>query len=456
MTEEAQFPFIEKPVECPACKELSPQRSFRSSMFVPKTRESDEHVVSYTWLAKNAKRVHPPHYFLYYCPYCYYTDISDDFSKPKADTLYRRVLKSFNDAGQKERQIIELMGQHVHYDEIDFCSALNLHFLAIFVQMLPPSDAHDSYKLARLLLRIAWLYRENTPDAGDKLQIPSVEEILNGMKTLDMAMQKARKNWDNLSNAVEHRAGELEQQFQGEGDENPYTQCRASLGKQFDRFFAELYRLKTTCKRDLSGTLLDGNAQEAGPFFSFPSYQAFFEKLKSVWPFPPADELEAMHGAISYFQHSVSTDSRFDDPQKRFLTISLITELMVRCGDIDGAFSMVGSLYKVVSDNRQRYMRQMQQKDIDEPTKRRLKVKMERARASLGQAGELRRKLVDKLFERDLPKIKQVLAENEGAAAEEIEKALKEIGIGEAVILRMQEKGGLLENLGKKKKRRFF
>ena len=76
--------------------------------------------------------------------------------------------------------------------------------------------------------------------------------------------------------------------------------------------------------------------------------------------------------------------------------------------------------------------------------------------AAQEQAGDLRRELVDKLLERDLPKIKQVLAENEGAAAEEIEKALKEIGIGEAVILRMQEKGGLLENLGKKKKRRFF
>ena len=104
---------------------------------------------------------------------------------------------------------------------------------------------------------------------------------------------------------------------------------------------------------------------------------------------------------------------------------------MVRCDDIAGAFSVVGSMYKVASDNRQRYMKQMQREGIDEQTKRPLRLKMERARASLGQAGELRRELVDKLLKRHLPKIKQVLAKNEGAAVEEIQKALKEIGIGE-------------------------
>ena len=456
MTQEAKSPFIEQSVDCPACKEPSLQRVFRSRMFVAKTKESDEHVLGYKWLADNVKRVHPPHYFLYYCPYCYYTDISDDFSNPEAGLAYQRIAKSFNDAGEKEKQIIKLMGQQVHYDEIDFYSALNLHFLAILGQMLPPVETHDCYKIARLLLRAAWLYRENKPpETGDDLQIPSVEEILEGIETLDVAMHEARKNWDNLGNAVERRAGELKKQFQGEAGRNPYAQCRDGIGKQFDSLFGELYRLKTTCKRDLSGTLLNENAEEAGPFFSFPSYQAFFEKLKSVWPFAPADELEAMRSAIAYFQRSVSSDSRFDSPEKQFSGISLITELMIRCDDIDGALSMVGNIYKVASHSRQKYMNEMRQNDIDEQTKRRLKVKIERTGASLGQAGELRRELLDKLFERTLPKIKKVLAENEGAAAPEIEKALKENGIRGDLILRMQEKGGLLENLGKKK-RRFF
>ena len=424
-------------------------------MYTPKTTESDHHVVSYTWLDQNVKRVHPPHYFLYYCPNCFYTDISDDFSDPKVSTSVRRIVKSFNSAGERERQIIELMGQHVHYDEIDFASALNLHLLAIFGQMLPPSETHDCYKVARLLLRVAWLYRENRPDDSDSLHIPSVEEILEGMKTLETAVDKTRKIWDKVSKAVERRTGELEKQLQAKAGENPYSLHCASLGKQFDNLFAELYLLKNTCKLDLSGTLFGGNAYEGGAFFSFPSYEAFFEKLKSVWPFAPADELEAMRGAIAYFQHSVSTDPRFDDPEKQFSAISLMADLMIRCNDIDAALSTVGGIHKVALNSRQRYMKEMQQKGIDEQTKRRLKVQMERASASLERASDLRHELLDKLLERDLPKIKKVLAEHEGAPAEEIEKALKENGIAEALIPRMKEKGGLLENL-RKKKRRFF
>ncbi len=455
MTQEAKSPFIEKLVKCPACGRMSPQRSFLTRMFTPKTTESDHHVVSYTWLNQNAKRVHPPHYFLYYCPNCFYTDINDEFSNPNITPSYRRIMKSFNNAGEKQKQIIDLMGKHVHYDEIDFASALNLHFLAIFGQMLPPKEARDCYKIARLLLRVAWLYRENKPDDSDSFHLPSVEEILEGMKILEMSMDKARSSWDRVSNSVERRAGELEKQFQANAGKNPYAQNSAGIGKQFDSLLGELYRLKTTCKRDLSGKLLSGNAYEGGAFFSFPSYEAFFEKLKSVWPSAPADELEAMRAAIAYFKHSISTDSRFDDPEAHFSAISLTADLMIRCDDIDAALTTIGTIHKVALDSRQQYMKKMQQKDIDEQTKRRLKVQIERTNTSLGRAVDLRHELLDKLLKRDLPKIKKILAKHEGAPAEEIEKALKKNGIAEPLILRMQDKGGLLEG-PQKKKRSFF
>lgn len=455
MTQEAKSPFIEKSVKCPVCGRFSPQRSFLSRMFTPKTVESDHHVVSYTWLNQNVKRAHPPHYFLYYCPYCFYTDISDDFSNSNVTPSYRKTLKSFNSAGEKQKQLINLMGKHVHYDEIDFASALNLHFLAIFGQMLPPKKEHDCYKIARLLLRVAWLYRENKPNDSDSLHIPSVEEILEGMKILEIETDKARKSWDKVSKAVERRTGELEKEFQTNAAENPYARNCADLGKQFDNLVGELYRLKTTCKRDLSGKLLSGDAYESGPFFSFPSYEAFFEKLKSVWPLAPADEMEAMRAAIAYFKHSVSTDSRFDDPEKHFSAITLITDLMIRCDDIDAALAAIGTIHKTALDSRQKYMKKMQEKDIDEQTKRRFQVQIQRTNAALGRAVDLRYELLDNLLKRDLPKIKKILAKHEGAPTEEIEKILKKNGIVEPLILRMQEEGGLLEG-PKKKKRRFF
>jgi hypothetical protein len=117
---------------------------------------------------------------------------------------------------------------------------------------------------------------------------------------------------------------------------------------------------------------------------------------------------------------------------------------------------MVRSIYKSASDSRQRAQTEMRKKETDEATKRRLKGQIERFTASLQDAGELRRGLIEQLMARDLPKIKSVLSKNEGAPGDVVEKALAQAGIAGELISRMKEPGGRLEHLAKKKKKRFF
>jgi hypothetical protein len=458
MDEELHSPFLEKPVACPACGTGSPQRTFRSRLFAPEGKESDQHVTGYRWLAEDVRRVHPPFYFVTFCPKCRFADIAEDFADPLNNPFHRRVTKSFRTAGQREDVVVELLANAIRTDDLDFRSALNLHLLAVYEQLLPSEESRDNYKVARLLLRIAWLYRENAPDASGGVSIPAVEETLGRLKDFEQALRQAKTRWDLLAGALRRRATDVAPACAAAGATNPYGSHEANAARQIEALTGELFRMKKTCAADRAGRLPEGAAATGEACPNSPSYEAFFEKLKAIWPLAPADEPEALRAAVAYFERSVSTDTRFDDPQKHFSIIALMAELLVRCDDLDGAFAMVRTIYKTASDNRQRIMKEMRaKKDPDDLASRRLGAQLEHIAATIAQVRELRGTLLDKLLARDLPKIRGILAQMERRKtdAKETERALEESGIEHALVQRLKEEGGLLEVFGKKK-RRFF
>lgn len=458
MDEELHSPFLEKPVACPACEAVSPQQAFRSRLFTAEGRESDQHVTGYRWLAEDVRRVHPPFYFVYFCPKCRFADIAEDYVDPSNSPFHRRVTKAFHAAGLRGDAVVELLAPAIRTDDLDFRSALNLHLLAIYEQLLASEESRDNYKVARLLLRIAWLYRETAPDASGGVSIPAVEETLGRLKDFEQALRQVATRWDLLAGALRRRAADVAPACAAAGAANPYESHATNVARQIEALTGEVFRMKKTCAADRAGWLLDGAATTGEAYQGFPSYEAFFEKLKAVWPLAPADEPEALRAAVAYFERSVSTDMRFDDPQKHFSIVSLMAELLVRCDDLDGAFAMVRTIYKTASDNRQRIMKEMRaKKDLSDLEGRRMEAQLEHIAASIAQVGELRGGLLDKLLVRDLPKIQSILArmEHRKAEAKETERALEDSGIEHALVQRMKEEGGLLEALGKKK-RRFF
>jgi tetratricopeptide (TPR) repeat protein len=165
---EKKAPFVTRTVTCPVCKKMYRQRMFRSHVFVPGEQESDQHVLNYRWKTADIERVHPPYYALYYCPFCFYTDLTDDFCHAAENNASNWICRTFWKQPDESQHVIELLGRHIDYETITFCSALNLHYLAVFLQFIPQEDIRDEYKLGRLLLRLAWLYRE----AESGMEIP--------------------------------------------------------------------------------------------------------------------------------------------------------------------------------------------------------------------------------------------------------------------------------------------
>jgi len=447
MTDELNSPFLENPVKCPACGESTQQRTFKSKVFLPEERESDQHVTSYRWMVDNIQHVHPPNYFLYFCPKCFFTDITNEYKSPASNPFAKRVIKSFNDCDKRHRLIVEFIARHVNYEEVDFYSALNLHYLAIYIQLMPSDDSRDTYKIARLLLRIAWLFREQTPDEEGKLTIPAVKDILDHVDGFEGPYHEALGQVDGLISALERRAAETEDVLPG--DKNPYRAPLQSLRSKIESISADLHKIKRTCQKDLSGQL--GGDQGGEAYYTFASFDEYMEKLKSVWPYAPTDEVEAMRQAIVNFDHSVSTDARLSDQNKHFSAISLITDLKVRIGDLDGAYGMVRSIYKTASDNRVKAQKKLSDPETDERDKRKFKAQVERAQSSIAQVASLRAWLLDRLYERDKGKIAQIVNNAQGAQPEEIESALEKAGVEGALIAKLKEKGKPLDFLAKKK-----
>ncbi|MBN2308977.1 MAG: DUF2225 domain-containing protein [Candidatus Hydrogenedentes bacterium] len=433
-------PFIEKPVKCPACRESHPQRYFRQRMFVADEKEADQHVVKYKWLSDTAAPVHPPFYALFYCPHCGFTDTSEDYASTTEQQL--AVVRAYKDRTEKHEAVIGLLREHIDYETIDFESALNLHFLAILAQLLPAEASRDLYKVGRLLLRVAWLYRERTPDVAGNRSIPSVEDALKGLRPLGTALQEVRERWDAASQALVRRETELEHE-RGAAPE-AYVAGRTRVEELFEALGSEIEKMKGTCRRDLGGTL-DAGAGDDRPFHGFPSHEAFLAKLKGVFPLVPTTERDAMLSAIRYFDRAMSTDARFDSAQAQFGLVSLMADLYFRSGEFDAALQMVRGMYKHAADARLRYQRELREnKELDESGRRRITAQIRRANASLSQAGDLRRTLLDKLIDRDLPRIKELVAQNAGASPEQLETILTENGILTAVVARVKERGGVL------------
>ncbi|MFP4581619.1 MAG: DUF2225 domain-containing protein, partial [Candidatus Sumerlaeia bacterium] len=154
-------PFIDRKIPCPSCGKTSTLPFFRSRLFIPEKIETDGHVAEYKWIEDVEQKAHPPFYFIKQCPFCGFADIEEDYVNPKEAPNTRRIVKMMPELEQKKLLVIQLLNQSAKQEKPNFYSALNQHLLCIYLQQLiEDEDLVDYYKIGRLYLRVAWLYRE--------------------------------------------------------------------------------------------------------------------------------------------------------------------------------------------------------------------------------------------------------------------------------------------------------
>jgi uncharacterized protein (DUF2225 family) len=455
-------PFVHKPVMCPACKKEYPQRYFRQRLFIPEEREADHHVTRYTWTSDTVERVHPPYYFLFFCPYCFFVDTTEDYVHPFDGDYGGEALRAFKKAEGPEKAIVQLLGGQVYYDVIDHESALALHLLAIHVHRLPQKEV-DHHKVGRLYLRLAWLYREGgaresearaaTDEAADAALNPA-REVITAASAFASALHRTDDALQTLSEKLEAYTQVLESEGRTR-DVERLADCATRVGQLFNAQHANLDELRELCQGSISADVEDAGAADATasrrPDSMRGQWAIFAANLAKVWPDFPKDEVAAMQAAITHLREGMDRDPRFDAFEAQHSMASLVTELYVRCNDLDGAYGMLRGMYKQATDARSEYQETIRKEETSDSAKRRLQGRLNRVNAALEQLGDLRRDILRLLIRRDTPRIRKALPRLEGMAPAEVAGVLQQQGILPEVVRAMQRPGGLLADTGKKR-----
>jgi tRNA-dihydrouridine synthase len=401
-------------------------------MYVEMDRESDGHVLRYKWLNEKVRPVHPHYYYLYHCPHCYFTDITTDYKNPRENPHFQLAERSLRKVLEKEKATMAYLASRVSYQDLSFEGALALHYLGAFIQMLLPLDGQDNLKIGRLMLRIAWLFREQSPAEEGEIKDPIRRDALSAVESFEGELQQLIHHWQKTSQALAPQIGSGERETASNGA-NPLRHHRDTIEKLLEAQISEVYRLKAYCKSDPASAAPD----------STHTLQDFLATVKSQWPMAPVDETEAVRMSVAYLENAVSRDATFDNPQAHLNGISLIIDLLIRSGDVDGAFGMVRGIYRNATVARGALQEKLHKPDLDETAKQRIRNKMRELSRSVEHAGEIRRKLLGMLIERDRDVIRRAIAENAGAPADKTAAALEQNGISPGVVAFLKERGDL-------------
>jgi hypothetical protein len=428
---EKKLPFFMKAHQCPVCGSSAEHRQFRNRTYVPATQESDAHVLTYTWHNPYLIQIHPPLYFLYFCPSCYFSATSENYINP-AKVPYNRVNnKAFLTARTRKDKVIELLGRRIDYGNISFESALWMHLLAIYAQLLPEEGMRDHYTIARIYLRVAWLYREENAAKTEESKPPANEKpedltqcaLAEALKEFDGILHQGNEARDRIIAALRADAKQ-----RGEKDADSYGNALGTIDRLFEALHSEAYRLKSTFNRNSTTVLKAGDiAYDTG----------FLEEVKTLWVYAPIDETEALRSAIEHFEKAIASDARLSDPEPYFRTAALVIDLELRCNDLDAAFKKVRGIIASIMKDRQSIMVRINKTEVTSH-KMDLQKLLASANRSIERATDLHYHILDLVIEREMPTITQVLKENAQRTPSEQQDALLAAGISRGIIDRLK------------------
>ena len=465
-----QSPFVHKTLACPACYAKTAHRFFRRHVFVVEETEPDQHALRYRWAGDHVQRVNPLYYALFFCPHCFYADVAEDFGKPFETEARAATLKAFKKAGPDDT-LLQLVGQHIDYDDLDSDAALRLHFMAVLIHSRIEEELQDAYKLARLYLRIAWLYREQehglpagleagaasvaqtVPPAHDPGRAP---QLLAAAEAMQKAQRQFDPHWRALEHLIQQRADELARTAPGNWH-NPYPLCLEPLMSAYEQLGEGLHALCDLAFRDASGLLHEpgergapdiapDKAQDQAEARSrrrarFLPHATFMERLATLWERVPRTEQEALVLALEAFRRALANDLRLENPQSRLKVSSLVVELQMRQGDFRGALEVTRGLHRLAMASRQNLQARLREEDVTDSEARRIQNLMQKATATLESAADLREDVIRRMVKAESPRIRNAFAALPARAKlKDFEAVLAAQGFAKEIIMYLKKR----------------
>lgn len=374
-------PFLVRQATCPVCGRQATQRELRAQTYVEEAWDSDHRVSRYRWLDPEFGHLHPPHYALWHCPSCLYTDFKDDFRSQAATTDRFRQLRLLVLRRLKEQDATLLaLGGAIDVEHMSFETALTMHLLALYLQELPAEEHRDPHKIGRLALRTAWLYRERYGETK------AMDGRLRAMLAVRGDLVRVADELGELVMML-HRAEETLPRALGDGP-GALTIDPAEVARfreQLTALVEEGQRLSERC----AGPELDrAGARDGQPFRDFPSFPAFLDAIAELWPSIPRQESECLLWAVVAYKRYYESER---GPTGSGLgTLDLMIELHKRLGNWEEMARSAAQLVRRASEERRSLQNELLARpELSEFEKRRLRAKMNSLGELVGRGRDL-------------------------------------------------------------------
>ncbi len=449
--EQKKTPFITANVTCPICANQFPSYKFKAGLYAVLDKETDQHPKSYKWTEPEFSSINPLHHSMWRCPKCFFTDFTENFEK-KTDSKVLAMRKIYKPA---EVLAMPFMSEILRYTDLNipsFETTVNLYLTAAFINEMPTRPEDKSYfKLARIYLRIAWLYREKYGAADSALESIRLKQMFKNFDEIDANYTKLEGSVTKLLSIIKNRLLEI---YGGEVPmNNPYYANIAGFLSGIKNIPASLGKIKTTAVLDQQGKLSgDSTATGNHPYYNFPSFPDFLMSLMPHWPDLPLNEKAALALAVKNYTLSYTNEDFFDTPEKRLNAVDLIENLYIRLDDYDSALNYITEIYRSGTKDRQGLYNKMNSKKSDgtyptQSEKDRIESQIARINSTLSKASDKKKDLEEKRLAAALPKVTAVINQNPQISEAELILKLNDIGLSEAVYNDLKEKNMLTLNL---------
>jgi hypothetical protein len=436
--------FSERKITCPVCRKESTARFPNPKLYAAAKRESDQHVLAYTWGQGLHTPVLPHHYAVWQCPHCLYADFRDALENPRHGFTDKKVWLAYQEQAAALRPLLNRMRERVSEKEFDPLSAVALHLAAYRIARLGAGAEADPSKLGRLALRLAWLLRELGGETPQKTNPVSTAQhnLDRSVAELDSSLLAVHEALAGVRRHGIERSQELG--LDPASGDNPYLTGTGALASKLEEAFGLLAILQRTLLLDREGRITSGGAVAVDAGLA-----EFLLSLLPLWPDLPRDEKSCLRQAVEWFDLSYRSESSDQSMEQGLNLITLNVDLLMRVGDLTKAFEYVAQILKNGTNTRWELQRRMNEGKKSGSVNGYDERAIQRKIATVGQLVEqgklLRRRIAQLMLERKEAEIISIVKANEQRPLFEQEEALHQAGFNEEICAILKERGTLKE-----------
>ncbi len=444
-TGKESVPFFEKEVKCPVCGYPSVHHYLKDHVFIVEKREEDFFISKYRWKKKEYNQFNLYSFFFWHCTECKYTDERTVFLKPEnLKTNDRHLIKHIFPKKASGDKVINLLSKYVKYPYTDRFSVLSLHLLACYIQLLPEPYQRNVEKLARYFHRTSWIFRlEETGGEAEERKMFYDEymkfyEQLQANFVNSLASLEDLQQWFIKRFEVERKQKHSKWSTFRKKIEELYKNMTQHMDK-IVLLLQDYHRLGLNYKKQFC--TFGKNLSET-QFYEYESYEAYLVEVKKYWPEMPISERTAILKAIQYYEELIRSRIFDNNKFKLFQVYKLIIYLYSRIDEVNKAIRMSELLLEKASTFQKAVLRRLQRLEIirdDRVDPQILKSYAKRVNDIIGSIEYRKKKLLERKFELDSIKAKEIYTNNRNLPADKLLELFKKEQIMDEIIHRYME-----------------